>query len=47
MTKLGAVPKRTRSHIAVLKGGLSAEREISLNSGAAVRRGAARAKAIA
>ena len=36
MTKLGAVPKRTRSHIAVLKGGLSAEREISMNSGAAV-----------
>ena len=36
MTKLGAVPKRTRNHIAVLKGGLSAEREVSLNSGAAV-----------
>jgi D-alanine-D-alanine ligase len=36
MTKLGAVPERTRSHIAVLKGGLSAEREVSLNSGAAV-----------
>ena len=30
MTKLGAVPKRTRSHVAVLKGGLSAEREVSL-----------------
>ena len=41
MTKLGAVPKRTRSHIAVLMGGLSAEREVSLNSGAAVARSAA------
>lgn len=36
MTKLGVVPKRTRDHVAVLKGGLSAEREVSLNSGAAV-----------
>jgi D-alanine-D-alanine ligase len=36
MTKLGAVPKRSRDHVAVLMGGLSAEREISLNSGAAV-----------
>ncbi len=36
MTRLGVVPKRTRNHIAVLKGGLSAEREVSLRSGAAV-----------
>ncbi|HEY8193735.1 MAG TPA: D-alanine--D-alanine ligase, partial [Hyphomicrobium sp.] len=36
MTKLGVVPKRTRSHVAVLMGGLSAERDVSLNSGAAV-----------
>ena len=36
MTKLGASPKRMRHHVAVLKGGLSAEREVSLNSGAAV-----------
>jgi D-alanine-D-alanine ligase len=36
MSKLGAVPKRTRNTIAVLKGGLSAERDVSLNSGAAV-----------
>lgn len=36
MTNLGAVPKRTRDHVAVLKGGLSAERDVSLNSGAAV-----------
>jgi D-alanine-D-alanine ligase len=36
MSKLGAVPKRTLNSIAVLKGGLSAEREISLMSGAAV-----------
>jgi D-alanine-D-alanine ligase len=36
MTKLGVVPTRTRDHVAVLKGGLSAEREVSLNSGAAV-----------
>jgi D-alanine-D-alanine ligase len=34
--KLGAFPKRTRGHVAVLKGGLSAEREVSLRSGAAV-----------
>jgi D-alanine-D-alanine ligase len=36
MIKLGAVPKRTRKHVAVLMGGLSVEREISLRSGAAV-----------
>lgn len=36
MNKLGAVPKRTFDHAAVLKGGLSAEREVSLRSGAAV-----------
>lgn len=36
MNTLGPVPKRTRNHVAVLKGGLSAEREVSLNSGAAV-----------
>ncbi len=36
MNKLGAAPKRTRDTIAVLKGGLSAEREVSLKSGAAV-----------
>lgn len=36
MTKLGVVPTRTRDHVAVLKGGLSAERDVSLNSGAAV-----------
>jgi D-alanine-D-alanine ligase len=34
--KLGKVPKRTRNHVAVLKGGLSAERDVSLQSGAAV-----------
>lgn len=34
--KLGSVPKRTRTRVAVLKGGLSAEREVSLRSGAAV-----------
>jgi D-alanine-D-alanine ligase len=34
--KLGTPPNRTRKHIAVLKGGLSAEREVSLRSGAAV-----------
>ena len=33
---LGPVPSRTFSRIAVLKGGLSAEREVSLKSGAAV-----------
>lgn len=36
MTKLGAVPKRTFGHVAVLLGGLSAERSVSLRSGAAV-----------
>ncbi|MFA5955169.1 D-alanine--D-alanine ligase [Hyphomicrobium sp.] len=36
MNTLGPVPKRTRNHVAVLKGGLSAERDVSLNSGAAV-----------
>ena len=36
MTKLGVVPKRRRNTIAVLKGGMSAEREVSLRSGAAV-----------
>ena len=35
MSKLGPAPKRTRAHIAVLKGGMSAEREVSLRSGAA------------
>lgn len=34
--RLPAVPNRTREHIAVLKGGLSAERDVSLRSGAAV-----------
>lgn len=33
---LGAAPSRTFAHVAVLKGGLSAEREVSLRSGAAV-----------
>lgn len=33
---LGASPRRTRDHVAVLMGGWSAEREISLKSGAAV-----------
>jgi len=36
MNELGPVPSRTRNHVAVLMGGLSAEREVSLNSGAAV-----------
>lgn len=36
MDTLGSAPKRTREHIAVLEGGLSAEREVSLRSGAAV-----------
>lgn len=36
MDKIGAAPKRTFEHVAVLKGGLSAEREVSLRSGAAV-----------
>ncbi len=34
--RLGPAPKRTREHVAVLYGGLSAEREVSLRSGAAV-----------
>ncbi len=34
--QLGPAPTRTRTHVAVLMGGLSAEREVSLNSGAAV-----------
>ena len=34
--RLGGAPKRTHGHVAVLMGGLSAEREISLRSGAAV-----------
>lgn len=34
--KLGAAPQRTFDHVAVLMGGLSAEREVSLNSGKAV-----------
>ena len=33
---LGPVPPRIRGHVAVLKGGLSAERPVSLRSGAAV-----------
>lgn len=33
---IGPVPERTREHVAVLLGGLSAEREVSLKSGAAV-----------
>jgi len=36
MVDLGTAPKRTRQHVVVLKGGLSAEREVSLRSGAAV-----------
>jgi D-alanine-D-alanine ligase len=36
MSRLGAAPPRTHEHVAVLKGGWSAEREISLKSGAAV-----------
>jgi D-alanine-D-alanine ligase len=35
MSGLGEAPKRTREHVAVLMGGLSAEREVSLRSGAA------------
>lgn len=35
-SKLSAVPPRTREHVAVLMGGWSAERDVSLNSGAAV-----------
>lgn len=34
--QLPAAPARTRNHVAVLYGGLSAEREVSLRSGAAV-----------
>lgn len=34
--KLGVAPPRTFQHVAVLMGGLSAEREVSLNSGKAV-----------
>ncbi len=34
--QLGPAPARTRNHVAVLYGGLSAEREVSLRSGAAV-----------
>ena len=33
---IGKPPERTREHVAVLMGGLSAEREVSLRSGAAV-----------
>ncbi len=36
MTKLGTPPPRTFEHVAVLMGGLSAERSVSLRSGAAV-----------
>jgi D-alanine-D-alanine ligase len=36
MSKLGVVPPRTHNHVAVLMGGWSAEREISLSSGTAV-----------
>lgn len=36
MSKLGAAPSRTRNHVAVLMGGLSAERPVSLKSGEAV-----------
>jgi len=36
MSQLGRAPPRTFSHVAVLMGGWSAEREISLKSGAAV-----------
>lgn len=34
--QLGKAPQKTFEHVAVLKGGLSAEREVSLNSGQAV-----------
>ncbi len=33
MLKLGQAPARKLKHVAVLMGGLSAEREVSLNSG--------------
>lgn len=36
MSNLGAVPPRSCNHVAVLMGGLSAERDVSLNSGQAV-----------
>nr|HPG89531.1 D-alanine--D-alanine ligase [Hyphomicrobium sp.] len=36
MSTLGQAPQRTRNTVAVLKGGLSAERDVSLRSGAAV-----------
>ncbi|MFA5950984.1 MAG: D-alanine--D-alanine ligase [Hyphomicrobium sp.] len=36
MSRLGEVPPRTFEHVAVLMGGLSAERDVSLRSGAAV-----------
>lgn len=36
MSRLAPSPKRQRGRVAVLKGGLSAEREVSLRSGAAV-----------
>jgi D-alanine-D-alanine ligase len=36
MSRLGRVPDRTHAHVAVLMGGRSAEREISLKSGMAV-----------
>ena len=36
MSQLGLAPKRTRTQVAVLMGGLSAEREVSLKSGEAV-----------
>ena len=36
INKLGNAPPRTREHVAVLMGGWSVEREVSLNSGAAV-----------
>ncbi len=36
MSRLGVAPPRTLEHVAVLMGGWSAEREISLKSGAAV-----------
>lgn len=36
MAALGIAPPRTKGHVAVLKGGWSAERDVSLRSGAAV-----------
>ncbi len=35
MSSIGKAPERTHGHVAVLMGGLSAEREVSLRSGAA------------